>query len=171
LNSKSEILKKVNAALNLEKSTSKLRWYINNKSDINELFKEAHLTDEFLTDEFSKAKIQIKQKLTSYTDIISTAKSQIEFPLEVKAGIYCLVKDDKIVYVGSAKNLLNRFSGHVYKEKDFNRIWFEFYDEGEIRKVEACYIWYLNYPKYNKNAGENDFIVSELLRLSGHLIE
>lgn len=65
-------------------------------------------------------------------------------------GIYFLMKDDEIVYVGQSTRLCARLAGHVGQPgmKEFNRIsWVEVPIE-DLNFMEAAYILFYR-PKHN----------------------
>lgn len=79
----------------------------------------------------------------------------MSLPLGQRAfcGIYFLILDDEIVYVGSSINLLARLSTHLAERKmRFNRISFVICAEADVRKTEYAYIRTLK-PLYNNFSG------------------
>ena len=81
--------------------------------------------------------------------ILSNRKEIID--LQGRFIVYFLLKEDKIVYVGSSENFLQRLSLHITKkEKDFDSYSFiELPNRAEMLKTEAENIIYYN-PYYNK---------------------
>jgi len=64
-------------------------------------------------------------------------------------GVYFLLADDEIVYVGQSVDVKKRLKQHAdYSEKTFNRFFFVQCDRLELNKLEAYYILKFR-PKYN----------------------
>ena len=64
-------------------------------------------------------------------------------------GIYFLIEDNEIVYIGKSIDVKKRLKQHAdYSEKLFNRIFFVQCDKNELNKLEAYYILKFR-PKYN----------------------
>jgi len=68
------------------------------------------------------------------------------------SGVYCLLKDGKIVYIGSSSNVLRRVGWHLdKKEKDFNEwsLMCSLTDKSEMLETEGRLI-HKHKPKLNK---------------------
>lgn len=64
--------------------------------------------------------------------------------------IYFLTKDDgEVVYIGKTKNIMQRLSTHLCKEKDFDKAYMIDIDDWTMEQVEAAFIQYAR-PMYNK---------------------
>jgi hypothetical protein len=86
--------------------------------------------------------------LLSENDIVMMSKSTNE---ALFCGVYFLIKDLSIVYVGKSSNIHQRIATHVQdKAKEFDRVFILPCPEPECSRLEAHYITRFN-PKYNKN--------------------
>ncbi len=64
-------------------------------------------------------------------------------------GVYFLLLDNKVVYVGKAKNIYSRIHSHIlHDRKLFNRVKYKEYDESELDAREYLCIQRFM-PKYN----------------------
>ncbi len=98
-----------------------------------------------------------KNKLTKYEDISTEERNDIpECMLNIDGvkeilfypqGIYFLIDDGEVVYVGQSSRISRRIPEHL-KDKKFNRIFLLVVSEN-IDKLEMDYIYKFN-PKYNK---------------------
>ena len=64
-------------------------------------------------------------------------------PVEKSSGVYFLIKDKEIAYIGSSRNLFHRIGGYLgglKKEKNFDRFYFIEAEKSEIEILEAKYI-------------------------------
>ena len=66
-----------------------------------------------------------------------------------KSGIYFLIKDGHVVYVGQSQNIAARLGGHGLRFRDFDSYYFTHCDPEELNKMESAYIKKLS-PKWNK---------------------
>jgi len=161
----------------LDDSYQKLRWYVKTysilKGEDNELVQLNSKQKADLNSNISK----FKNSLLSYSAIVDKSSDEFRQPIRNISGIYFLIdsslKDDsQIVYVGQAKSIMNRLSGHFWKEyKQFDKVHYieiEEYaiDISVLDQFEAYYIWHLGYPEYNKDAGKNDHLVRKMLALA-----
>jgi hypothetical protein len=85
--------------------------------------------------------------------------NKVEFG-EVRSGIYFLIKDNKVVYVGQSIHGLSRIFTH--KDKDFDFYCFIKCSKEKLNKYEALNIFYYK-PKYNKTLNEEFFSI-EMIR-------
>lgn len=70
-----------------------------------------------------------------------------------KSGVYFLLKDDAIVYVGKSKNLIGRIREHIKDEsKEFNRFALLGTEVSTAEAIESYYISLLN-PPLNRKSG------------------
>jgi len=77
-----------------------------------------------------------------------------------KSGIYFLIKDDIIVYVGQTRNSESRIYSHFNDaSKDFDSYSFIPYNEDELNDMEAYYVATLN-TKYNMTMPQNNIFKS-----------
>lgn len=101
-------------------------------------------------------------------DIINRSISLENYTKSAK-GVYFLLQDDEIVYVGSSTNVNSRLATHIgEKRKQFNKIFF--FKTANYIQLEKEYIKKFN-PKYNiihnPNACEyvEDIIPPEILKI------
>jgi len=73
-------------------------------------------------------------------------------------GIYFLIKDNSVVYVGQSKNMVERIHAHA-RDKDFDSYYFLEVDSNELNNFEAMYIT-LYQPEYNKIFPKSDLFIS-----------
>ena len=80
-------------------------------------------------------------------------ENSIEIPNYMRqiSGVYFLLQDDVIVYVGKSENITLRLMTHIReKSKSFNKYYYIYYDNiNEMSFMEAYYIMLLK-PLYNK---------------------
>ncbi|RUR26795.1 hypothetical protein ELY33_16950 [Vreelandella andesensis] len=62
-------------------------------------------------------------------------------------GVYFLIKDENVVYVGQSVNIISRVAAHV-KQKDFDRFAFVPCDAQDLDVLESLYIHFLQ-PELN----------------------
>lgn len=93
-----------------------------------------------------QAKYTTHDNLTE--EIITVLSMPVIWPQHRHSGIYFLLDDDEIVYVGQSKNIQARFENHTKSNKIFNRWFYIFCDIEDLNKTEAYYILMLR-PKYN----------------------
>jgi hypothetical protein len=67
-----------------------------------------------------------------------------------RCGIYFLIKNDEIVYVGQSVNIHNRIATHE-NVKDFDRFTYVECEQRDLSRIEAMYIDMYK-PKYNYNS-------------------
>lgn len=88
-----------------------------------------------------------KHAFLKETDIVNKSRELV--PL---VGIYFLIQDDEIVYIGQAVDIYRRISQHQYdKEKMFNRYAFIVCKTHELDIIETLYIHHF-LPKYNSQS-------------------
>jgi hypothetical protein len=85
-------------------------------------------------------------------DIIKNSK-EYKYSKNI-CGIYFLIKDGKIVYVGQSVNILERIKTHYYSLKEFNRFYYIECKKEELNKLEGEYIFKF-FPIYNKKIPEH----------------
>jgi hypothetical protein len=68
----------------------------------------------------------------------------------LKCGVYFLIKDESVVYVGQSINIMNRVAEHN-KSKDFDTFTYVQCKRENLNQIEAMYIQRLK-PKYNYNS-------------------
>lgn len=73
-------------------------------------------------------------------------------PNIARAGVYFLIKNDAVVYVGQSKNVLVRVSKHSINGRDFDSFYMLACEEDALDYVEAHYIRMLD-PSGNRTAG------------------
>ena len=74
-------------------------------------------------------------------------------------GIYFLLNDDEIVYVGQSENIYKRIGSHL-QTKDFNSWNFIEVKEADLSELEAFYILTLK-PFYNRSVPTNNKWLSQ----------
>jgi len=79
-------------------------------------------------------------------------KNALNLNTNLQSGIYFLIQNNEIVYIGSSKNPMSRISAH--KDKIFNKYFIKPCDINELENIEAEYIFKYN-PKYNKGMPPN----------------
>jgi len=146
--------------LELQGSESKLRWYVRQdsllRSDDGKFIKMS-------VKQIHDIKLRIKKfrsQMLSYAEIVE--KASFEFKQEIRniSGIYFLIdstrpKGHEIVYVGQAKSIMHRLSGHFWKvDKKFDKVYFiepvfQKTDLNVLDREEAFYIWHLETLYYN----------------------
>jgi hypothetical protein len=68
----------------------------------------------------------------------------------LKCGVYFLIKDEQVVYVGQSINITQRIAEHT-KTKDFDTFTYVQCKREDLNRIEALYITKLK-PKYNYNS-------------------
>lgn len=63
---------------------------------------------------------------------------------ECRAGIYHLVRDGRVLYVGQSTNLVSRIGGHEWQRYDEVRLFY--CDESELHDLEEAHIKALQPP-------------------------
>lgn len=89
------------------------------------------------------------------TDVnIPTAQEIINNAVDAKGarGVYFLIQDNKIVYVGQSVNVFNRIACHT-KDKRFDSYYFLPCPHGNLDVIESAYIHALN-PLLNGECGD-----------------
>lgn len=67
-------------------------------------------------------------------------------------GVYFLIQDKEVVYIGQAIDIYRRIGQHQYdKNKQFNRYAFILCDKSELDIIETLYIHHFS-PKYNSQS-------------------
>lgn len=88
----------------------------------------------------------LPENMTSVEEILESS-APITDPTPL-CGVYFLIKDTEIVYVGRSLNVTQRVIAHKSGDKDFDRYSYVTYEESELKEKESEYIAYLK-PKYN----------------------
>lgn len=83
----------------------------------------------------------------TYSEIVEGS-----IPTSVVCGIYFLIRDDRIVYVGQSTNALRRVARHIDDGKIFDRFSIAPCKKEELDKLERTYITAL-YPEENMTFG------------------
>ena len=93
-------------------------------------------------------------------EILKTKKPFVD---ESTCGIYFLIKNNKVVYVGKSENIGLRVRVHKYS-KDFDSFTIINCDSSELKNLERDYIFKF-LPKYNKtvNVSSSDYILVSTL--------
>lgn len=94
-----------------------------------------------------------------------------EFPYN---GVYFLIKDNEVVYVGKSKDVHSRVMTHlVDKEKDFDSYSYILLENAHDRDVTECFYIETLAPKYNNSFSEKHLlleVLQEIALLSGYKI-
>lgn len=167
-----------------DKSAEKLRWYVKQRSLLKNQSGELIELSQKQYHSISEKANSVRNSLRSYEQILEMASDNLIHPIRPISGIYFLidssrVKDGQIVYVGQAKSIMNRLSGHFWKmEKEFDKVAYleipiecttktnqKIYivDHEQLDQLEAYYIWHLKYPKYNKSVGVINNLILDLI--------
>ena len=96
---------------------------------------------------------------------IISSKNSLEEEIKAK-GIYFLIKDNEIVYVGKSTNVFSRVTAHTYG-KDFDSFNYELYPDyskNELLEIESEYIAKFT-PKYNKTISCKYKILADISKL------
>lgn len=86
------------------------------------------------------------------TDVLSLDRDYIlskSFPVFPQCGIYFLIQDDEIVYIGQSVHIPNRLKTHQGGEKVFNKVFFVECSGNDLDELEKHYIRSFT-PKLNK---------------------
>lgn len=90
-----------------------------------------------------------KEHAISYTkDLTAHQIKKFSKPLTDITGVYFLIDNDEIVYVGQSLNVYSRISAHK-KDKDFDKVFVIKCQKEELTEIERYYILLLR-PKHNK---------------------
>lgn len=97
-------------------------------------------------------------------------KNQIKFINQNLPGIYFLLRNNKIVYVGQCKKGLARLYAHC-SDKKFDGYYFKQCDVENLNNIEAYYICNFE-PQYNQTIPSNEYFKSksqlkEIFKVSG----
>ena len=80
---------------------------------------------------------------------------EASIPVENLVGVYFLIKNDEVVYVGqSSINILGRIAKHLRSNKEFDSFSYMRCDKEDIDAMEAKYIAAL-IPRLNVSFGKN----------------
>ena len=128
---------------------------------IDELKKER----EFLMRQISSLKHElalsnISKQLTGKTLLSKDDILQSCNPLPMVTGIYFLVDNANVVYVGQSVNIFSRVSQHFNDKKQFTSFAYIVCDRAILDKMESLYIHYLK-PKLNGRLN-NDIVCAPL---------
>lgn len=75
---------------------------------------------------------------------------------KIGCGVYFLLKDEEVVYVGKSKNIGLRVKGHADEStKIFDSFSYILCNEYDLSNLEGAYVSKLN-PKYNRNLPDCD---------------
>lgn len=108
-------------------------------------------TDKHLV-EFSDFSTALTGKtFCTESDIVAASNQNYLF----LCGVYFLVKDGRVIYIGQSNNIAGRIAQHV-GQKDFDAYSFIQCDEDQLDILESLYIHFLNPPLnggFTKRAG------------------
>jgi hypothetical protein len=105
---------------------------------------EIRLTELCQGEKMSTVSAALTNKaLLTYEEIVKVA-----LPWKLASGVYFLIQDDKVVYVGQSVNVYSRIAQHV--DKQFDKYAFVPCDVDLLNKLESLYIHVLK-PKLNGN--------------------
>ena len=125
-----------------------LEWAVRDQARIEELESELY-----------SYKLRFGSNLLSEHAIVGQSKR-----VDPDCGVYFLLQDFKIVYVGQTQNGLHRIGQHFVDEKKaFDSYTFLPVPESQLNIIESAYIEKFN-PVYNRNNGPSSWRVeSEVL--------
>ena len=86
------------------------------------------------------------EELSNLPDILSLRMEVPAYP-----GIYFLMLDEEIIYIGKSTNVLTRLAAHIEKGRKFTHFYAIPYPVEELDKKEQYYIDLLK-PSQNKNS-------------------
>lgn len=98
-------------------------------------------SDKHLVEFSDFASVLTGRSFATETDIVEAANAGYRF----LCGVYFLVKDERVVYVGQSTNIAARISQHV-GVKDFDGYAFIQCDADNLDMLESLYIHVLNPP-------------------------
>jgi hypothetical protein len=93
-------------------------------------------------EQMQKTDLEKPDRLLSRKAVVGRSK-----PIETFCGVYFLIQDDEIVYVGQSKDVYRRIGVH-FADKVFNRTYVLKANESDLLWLEGMYIQKLK-PKYN----------------------
>lgn len=128
-------------------------WAKNRETELNLLKKTVNNLKRI-----NKNKMLIAEVANGFSDIDIITNS---FEIPSTSGIYFLISNDTIVYVGQSVNVLNRIRQHL-ADKFFDKINIIQCPEKELIKLESFYIKKFN-PILNK-VGKNTFSDANLIQ-------
>lgn len=108
--------------------------------------------------EIRRRGLQLSEKVSSAEDSLP-AKTLLQEDQIVKgsisidslSGVYFLIKQEKVVYVGQSCNIFNRIAGH--SSKDFDSFAYIKCEKQHLDKLESMYIHFLH-PELNGNMAD-----------------
>ena len=106
-----------------------------NRSPKSMLEKLAYADTALLTSIPTRVLKAIHSVPHSLSDILDAA-----IPLGTQVGIYFLIKDEEVVYVGQSIEIFRRIGKHRNEGKDFDSFAFIECEKSELDKLEAKYI-------------------------------
>jgi hypothetical protein len=99
-----------------------------------------------------------REKRTRFFSMLSTSKHAVlteeaivarSLPAEPQCGVYFLIQDSRIVYIGQSVNVHARLADHWNGEKRFDRVYWVRCAQRDLAPLEAAYIAQFN-PPLNK---------------------
>ena len=136
----------------------RMQYPLVNKNFIGDFISQENQKQFFLTKEFTgkglveESDLRNKNKYFSRKPLNEDAKI---YPVDTgMIGIYFLIKNNVIIYIGKSTNVMNRISQHKY-EKDFSSYAIIECDENEMSYLEADMIAKYQ-PEYNKSFPTNE---------------
>lgn len=81
-----------------------------------------------------------------YSDLFEIPKIK-KYEDNILCGVYFLVKDNSVIYIGQSSNIINRLTGH--KEKNHDSVFYILCKKEDLLKLESHYIIAFN-PILNK---------------------
>lgn len=119
---------------------------------------EIHLDDESLLEHFKMW--QLNPSL-SHSEVVSKSADfiPVSFFSEAKRGIYFLISEAVVVYIGKSNNIAQRMVSHTKNEdKEFDRVFILTIPEDKsLSEYEWPYIAKFD-PKYNFQSNEPDIV-------------
>lgn len=118
-----------------------------NRSSKSMLEKLAYADTALLTSIPKKVLRAIHSVPYKITDILDAA-----IPIGTQIGVYFLIKDDEVVYVGQSTEILRRIGAHKKDGKDFDSFAFIECGKADLNRIETKYITAL-VPELNYSLG------------------
>jgi len=123
--------------------------HIKVKESSIEHFIKSHTTE--ISEDIPAIKIKRANVVVNETDHLLNAEEIVSRaqPFENCCGVYFLINNGEIVYVGQSVNIWGRLGTHFNDNlKEFDRIAYVLVDKEDLNRVEAAYIRKFQ-PKYN----------------------
>jgi len=127
------------------------------QSDLSKLLKEKNDTIRILSAEINDLQSKVLDATFLSQPPLHIMKSKKEIMdnakiFDLKCGIYFLINNGEIVYIGQSVNFESRIASHIKdNEKQFTHYSYDICQEKDLTIMEALYIKYFS-PVYNKSS-------------------